>query len=208
MHDKASPQTASAGGAGVAGGAQLSEPDGCDRELLDAMAALREDLVVRACRMTRNVDEANDLVHDALMRAMKARDKFRRGTNLRAWLLRLMANVFVDRCRQRRSHPHLVSLSNDIEPPAPELEEEVAPLSDRITPEEVRAALMQLEPGFRQVYEMRLMRKLSYDQIADELDIAVGTVGTRLLRARAQLRRILQPACARLQAPPAMEVEP
>ncbi len=198
MNGKATSETPS--GAHALGLPSGDRPPAADaRELIDAIAALRRDLLIRACRLTRNADEANDLVQDALVKAMKSVDKFQRGTNLRAWLLRLMVNVFVDRCRKRRSRPLLVPLSSDIDVSEPDRDDNPPALSEQVSYDEVRAALMQLDPAFREVYELRLVRNLSYDQISTELKIPVGTVGTRMLRARERLRRLLDPG----QAPPA-----
>ena len=162
-----------------------------------AVVEHRAALLSKAMCLTGNRDDANDLVQDALVRGVRAIDTFQSGTNMKAWLMRILVNRFLDRCRERRCRPVHESLDKALrmQPTVePQVEEEPPPLSARVTREQLEAALAQLDPHFRTVYELRVVRQLSYVQIARELKIALPTVGTRLLRARKQLCRILTPS--------------
>jgi RNA polymerase sigma-70 factor (ECF subfamily) len=152
-------------------------------------------LMARALRLTHDKDEAQDLVQDTLLRGMRGLHRFQPGTNMRAWLVRIMVNLFLDRCRQHASRPALVPLDDESSSAAtPEVEDDPVPLSAQVTFDQLRAALGQLDPLFRSVYELRITQQKSYEEISQELRIPLGTVGTRLLRARARLCRLLTPA--------------
>jgi RNA polymerase sigma-70 factor (ECF subfamily) len=154
-------------------------------------------LLARALRLTHDKDEAQDLVQDTLVRGMRALHRYEPGTNMRAWLIRIMANLFLDRCRQQAARPALVPLGDEV-PEATTLPyeegEEPPPLSAQVTFDQLHAAMGQLDPIFRRVYELRVAGQKSYEQISAELHIPLGTVGTRLSRARQRLCRLLTPA--------------
>jgi RNA polymerase sigma-70 factor, ECF subfamily len=104
------------------------------------------------------------------------------------WLMTIMYNLFLDRCRRQAREPRVMAI-DDGDIPNPEAG---APEPwEGITPEQVHAAVADLELPFREVYELRLTSNCSYDEIADKLTIPRSTVGTRLLRARQKLRRTL-----------------
>lgn len=153
--------------------------------LADAEPALRR----MARRLCASNDDAADLVQDTFERAM--RSGIPPGLRSpRAWLTRIMHNLFLDRCRSEASrgvqplddrYAEIVQL----EPDGPE------PAWGKITIEDVRAALDQVEPVYREVYQTRMFEGLSYEAIAARLGIARLTVGTRLCRARKRLREVL-----------------
>jgi RNA polymerase sigma-70 factor, ECF subfamily len=177
--------------------ANIGEPAGahpaaCMAGLQQALGDQRQALLIKARQLTRDHDEAQDLVQDAIVRGMAALDRFKPGTNLRAWLMRIMVNLFIDHCRHRAARPALVPVPDDLAEEH-EPEAEPPPLSARVTIEQLQQALTQLDPLFREVYELRIKKNRSYEQIASELHIPVATVGSRLLRARERLCRLLTP---------------
>jgi RNA polymerase sigma-70 factor (ECF subfamily) len=145
-------------------------------------------LYARAMRLVRGHSDAWDLVQDTYERALRGQSSFQPGTNLRQWLMTIMYNLFLDRCRRQSREPRSFALDEHEmacpDPYAPEPWES-------FTHEQVTAALAELEPPFRQVYELRLAENCSYDEIADRLTIPRSTVGTRLMRARHKLRETL-----------------
>jgi RNA polymerase sigma-70 factor, ECF subfamily len=147
------------------------------------------ELFVRALRFERSPVDACDLVQDTLERGLRHFDQFRPGTNIRVWLFTIMFHLFIDRCR-RRSHEQLLERIQAEEVPAPEPDE--ANPWDGINDAQLRRALSQLESPFREIVELHCERRCSYREISERLHIPLGTVGTRLLRARRKLRALLE----------------
>jgi len=152
-----------------------------------------------ACRLTRNPTEAEDLVQDALVKAMRARDQFRAGTNLKAWLFKILTNTFINRYR-RGGLERSVLDGPDADPLADgwvsastmrQLRdpEQLALLP--IVEGEVRKALDQLSPEFRLAVVLCDVEEFSYEEIADIMGCPIGTVMSRLHRGRKQLQKAL-----------------
>jgi RNA polymerase sigma-70 factor (ECF subfamily) len=153
-----------------------------------------QELFVRALRFERSGVDAWDLVQDTLERGLRHFDRFRPGTNVRVWLFTIMFHLFIDRCR-RRSHELLMEPVEAEELPAPE--PEPANAWDEINDLQLREALAGLESPFREIVELHCASHCSYKEISERLRIPLGTVGTRLLRARRKLRSLLsEPAPA------------
>jgi RNA polymerase sigma-70 factor, ECF subfamily len=161
------------------------------RERLEAALVDAEPVLSRiAERMCANAADARDLVQDTLERAT------RQGLppevrNPPGWLVTIMHNIFIDRCRARSRRPNHEPLADQhtnvtqIDPDPPE------PAWSRITVDDVRAALTELDPTYSEVYDLHTFQHWSYDQIAARLSIQRVTVGTRLNRARKKLREVL-----------------
>ncbi|MFL5306826.1 MAG: RNA polymerase sigma factor [Polyangia bacterium] len=145
-------------------------------------------LYARAMRLVRSRSDALDLLQDTYERALRGQGTFQPGTNLRHWLMTIMYNLFLDRCRRQSREPRAMCI-DEHEVASPEAD---APEPwETITDEQIHAALADLERPFREVYELRLLGNCSYDEIADRLTIPRSTVGTRLMRARRKLRETL-----------------
>lgn len=153
----------------------------------------RAGLYASALRFTRNPDDAQDLVQDTLVRALAARDRFEPGSNCRAWLQRILANAFISGYRRRRRHLEIVHDSGDDAVLAlfggdceRARRPEDALLSGELA-DEVVAALAALAPEYRRVVELADLEGLRYRDIAARLGLPLGTVMSRLHRARRQL---------------------
>lgn len=135
--------------------------------------------------LTRNREEADDLVHDAVVRALSAAQQFTPGTNFRAWMFTILRNLFYNEIRRR--HKRTVSLETaDIpEPSHPAHQEESLVLCD------FRRAFWQLNPQYREILILVGASGLSYEQASIICHCQVGTIKSRVSRARAQLTRIL-----------------
>jgi RNA polymerase sigma-70 factor, ECF subfamily len=153
----------------------------------------QRDLYGMALRLARNPDHAGDLVQETLLRAMLAHESFEPGSNLRAWLLRILTNAFINGYRKRRRHQRLTS-----ERPNDALaalygspEDRVPDASDALTAQqlgdEVQTALQKLGPQYREVVERADLRGEKYRDIASSLRVPIGTVMSRLFRARREL---------------------
>jgi RNA polymerase sigma-70 factor (ECF subfamily) len=158
--------------------------------------ALRHGRALRsiARRLTGDRDEASDLVQDTLERALCCGGGLA-SQALYAWMVAVMRNLFIDRCRQRRVRLRCLHAfywcgwESFLEPDAPD---ETLPTSSSLTYDDVTEALLKLAPPFREVFELSA-RNLSLSQIGAVLGIPAATAGTRLFRARRKLRAILAP---------------
>ena len=138
-----------------------------------------------ARRLCRNQLDPDDLVQDVFEKTMRSVHAIPEGVNERAWLSRVLHNLFIDKLRRRaarREDP----LDEPVEAPA-----EDQTWWQSLTAEEIRATLARLPEDQRVTFELFAFEGRSYDDIAAALGIAKGTVGTRVLRARQKLREIL-----------------
>lgn len=160
-----------------------------------------DSLYRTALRMTRNPADAEDLVQEAYLRAFRSLHQFRVGTNLRAWIFRIMTNAYINEYRKRSRRPTSASL-DDLEEfylydhlidsgvqPSDQRPEDI--VLDRLTADDVIEALDDLSDDFRQVVLLADIEGFSYREIAEIMDIPVGTVMSRLFRARRRLQRSL-----------------
>jgi RNA polymerase sigma-70 factor (ECF subfamily) len=160
-----------------------------DPGFLETAQSYAPVLASLAVRLTGNEADASDLVQDTYERALRAYERLPADANVRAWLIAILHNLFIDRCRRARRAPRMTELLPDTaaSPPDPE----PPPAWTNVTREEVTAALDKLDPTFRRVYELHAVEGRSYQEIAEALGIPKNTVGTRLIRARKKLKAIL-----------------
>jgi RNA polymerase sigma factor (sigma-70 family) len=138
-----------------------------------------------ACSLTRDSADAEDLVHDALVRAYERRSTYRQGGNLRAWLLSIVHNVFVDRIRSRTAAAaREVAIGNW-------LDANVEPSQDHVVRlAQIRNAFFHLPQEQRAALHLVAIEGLSYQEAADTLGVSLGTLMSRIGRARARLRSL------------------
>lgn len=160
----------------------LSDEGAFTAELL----GLRRALYQRAVFLTQDRTAADDLVQATIERALIARDRYRRGTNLRAWLLLMMRNLFIDGRRRAAFQVGTV----DEESALPGAEAEPSPL-DLLSGEDVAQATERLGRDQREIFNLAYVERLSYREIARRLGITANATGGRLLRARTRLRVLL-----------------
>jgi len=142
-----------------------------------------------ARRLCGNPHDAGDLVQDTLERAIAGFARLPPGARHRSWVMTILRNTFIDRCRRAAARGRHDELDDEVMPAS--LAEPVEPAWVGIDPDRVRAAIGQLGDDFRIVVEMHLVERRSYEEIAAALGIPKATVGTRLLRARKKLRALL-----------------
>jgi RNA polymerase sigma-70 factor (ECF subfamily) len=128
---------------------------------------------------------ADDLVQDALERALTRLDTFQPGTNMRAWLFTILRNAFINDLRRARLAPTAPETIEGMMAPAPPSQDHGLALGD------LRRALDRLSPEMREVVLLIGLEGLSYEEAADILKVKVGTVKSRLSRGRESLRRLL-----------------
>jgi RNA polymerase sigma-70 factor (ECF subfamily) len=154
-----------------------------------------------ALRMTRNPADAEDLVQETYLKAYRGYGGFRAGTNLKAWLYRILTNTFINAYRSKRRHPEETELEDGedfylfhrlggLEAAAAgrSAEDEVL---DSFTDEEVKQALESLPEAFRMAVLLADVEGFSYKEIAEIMEVPVGTVMSRLHRGRRALQKAL-----------------
>lgn len=153
-----------------------------------------------ALRMTRDPTQAEDLVQETLLRAYRFWHKFQQGTNIKAWLFRIQTNIFINKYRKKQTEMRVIDDRQDDEVVHRYAADESTPYLPPETREdflkhllgdEVMRALDALPFEFRMTVLLADMHDLSYKEIAEVLDCPVGTVMSRLHRARKQLQQNL-----------------
>ncbi|WP_291314645.1 sigma-70 family RNA polymerase sigma factor [Corynebacterium sp. UBA2622] len=161
---------------------------------------LLDQLYGGALRMTRNPQDAEDLVQETYLKAFNAFDSFKPGTNLKAWLYRIMTNTYINtyRKKQRRpletsaeditDHQLYTSSSHD----STGLESAEVEALKNLPNSRISEALNSLNEDYRMVVYYADVEGLAYKEIAEVMDIPLGTVMSRLHRGRKQLREMLK----------------
>lgn len=166
---------------GVSGAADETADDVRHR-LTDEIPRLRRYARV----LIRDPTYADDLVQDCLARAVARLDSYEPGTNLRAWLFVILRNVVINDYHKGRRGPTLMELSEAQGSLSTAAEQE-----QRLLLDEVRQAVQQLPEEQREIILMVPVGGLAYEEVAQILDIPIGTVRSRLSRARTALRELL-----------------
>ncbi|MEA3399860.1 MAG: sigma-70 family RNA polymerase sigma factor [Armatimonadota bacterium] len=156
------------------------------------------DIFHAALRMTGDQADAEDVAQEALLKAYGAFDQFELGTNFRAWILRILTNTYINEFRRRRRTPEMttwdllpreelgkVSREDAAEDP------ELAALEGQLDAE-VEEALSEIPEVFREAVVLCDMHGMSYNEIAEALDIPIGTVRSRIARGRGLLQEKLR----------------
>ena len=174
--------------------AQRGDADAFEQLLLE-----HQKNVYNLCyRMAGNPDDAMDLSQETFLRVWRCLDQYQFVSAFSTWLYRLCSNICIDFLRRRRRQQTVPLTFEDADgeeqtyavPDAQPLPEEQVEL--KLTRETLAAAMAQLLPEHRAVLQLRVVNEMSYEQIADVLDIQIGTVKSRLSRARNQLKKILE----------------
>jgi len=162
-----------------------------DQENEFARIALRymDSVYSLALGMTRDATEAEDLVQDTYLRACRFFDTFQRDTNFRAWLFTILRNIYINRYRRESRGPQMVDISGI--QMSSEVTSDSTPENDifsRLLDDDVTDAMNSLPTSFHTAVVLSDLEGLSYKEIAEELDIPIGTVMSRLYRGRKLLR--------------------
>jgi RNA polymerase sigma-70 factor (ECF subfamily) len=179
---------------------ELNRNDDARREFEQLALPQLDALYSAALRLTKNDRDAEDLVQESVLRAFRFWDKFERGTNLKAWLLKILTNIFITNYWRKTKERSAVdgneretvqthSMSRDAADAAQNPEEMVF---DRMLSDDILKAIDALPLDFRMTVILADIQELSYKEIAEVLECPVGTVMSRLYRGRKILQSSLQ----------------
>ncbi len=159
----------------------------------------RDQLYKSALRMTRSAEDAEDLIQETFLKAYKYYGRFAEGTNLKAWLFKIMKNTFINTYRKRKLQPTKVDFDDVREGLEETLMErgtvlnanpEEGFLFDEVD-HEVRDTLVSLPYDYKMVVLLADLEGFAYKEIAEILEVPVGTVMSRLYRGRRMMERAL-----------------
>jgi RNA polymerase sigma-70 factor (ECF subfamily) len=159
----------------------------------ETMLPYMDQLFSYGLYLTGDRDAASDLLQETYLRAFRFHDKFESGTNARAWLYRIMKNTYINEYRRIKRLPDHVEFDEQLSPY--QMAANTQPVDDSLRAkiegetfgDEVATAIAALPEKFKSVVILRDVESLPYEEIADVLEIPVGTVRSRLHRARAML---------------------
>ncbi len=149
-----------------------------------------------ALQLTRNVADAEDLTQNAVVKALRFHDKFKEGTYIKAWLLTILRNTFINEYRKRSRTPVIVELSGTEAAATPVTPKAVGDAGRvdamlELLDDDVRLAVAELPEDFRQAVIMADLEEKSYKEISEIMGCPIGTVMSRLYRGRKILRERL-----------------
>jgi RNA polymerase sigma-70 factor (ECF subfamily) len=153
----------------------------------DLALPLFDQLYNFASWLTHDATEAEDLVQETYVKALRGFSGFQAGTNFRAWIFRILRNAFLT----SRAGLKMVALDDNIEEPPSEAASPEATLVAQANRQAVRDALGELAVPHREILLLCEVEEMSYEEIAQVLSIPIGTVMSRLFRARKALRTVL-----------------
>ncbi len=153
-----------------------------------------------ALKLTRNTSDAQDLTQNTAVKALRFHNKFEQGTYIKAWLLTILRNTFINEYRRRSRRPSFVELTGLETQPESQTKSDTGPQAIRTDPaelmelleDEVKVAIESLPEDFRKAVIMADLEDYSYKEIADVMGCPLGTVMSRLYRGRKLLREKLE----------------
>ena len=177
---------------------KLSEDD--RRRFQDDALPLLDSLYGAALRMTRNPADAEDLVQETMLRAYRSFDSFEPGTNLKAWLFRILTNAYINVYRKKQREPQKVSadelqdfdLYQELKDHDPEFQKTPETIVlDSLVDSDILQAIDELPEQFRLAVMLSDVEGFSYAEMAEIMDVPMGTVMSRLHRGRKALQKRL-----------------
>src|SRR5216684_2383596 len=157
-----------------------------------SLSGYMDGLYGYAMVLSRNPAVAADLVQETYLRALKAKTSLRASSNVKSWLFTILRNIWLNHLRHERAGPTLAELDSDENLADVSVATTEDPLDLYLRKQErVRAAIQQLPVEFREIIILREYEELSYSEIANVVQCPVGTVMSRLARARSKIGALL-----------------
>lgn len=159
----------------------------------ETVTPFRNHLYNFGLKLTQNPDDADDLVQDTFVKAFRFHDKFENGTNIKAWLFMILKNTFINNYRRSTRQPDRVDYENvqnfyeNVKPEDVRGEHTEKDAFADLLDDEISNAISELEEDYRTVVILSDIEGFTYDEIAEFIDRPVGTVRSRLHRARKML---------------------
>lgn len=142
-------------------------------------------MMVVCMRYTNDREEARDVLHEAFMKVFKNLKKFNRGTNLGAWIRRIMINTAIDHYRKTAKRPNLVEINQAVH------EADSQDVVGDLSAEEILGMVQKLSPAYRTVFNLYVVEGYSHKEVGDLLGISEGTSKSNLAKARAKLQQMV-----------------
>ncbi|GAB4404572.1 MAG: sigma-70 family RNA polymerase sigma factor [Bacteroidia bacterium] len=136
-------------------------------------------------RYTSDREEARDVLHEGFMKVFRNLRKFTRGTNLGAWIRRIMINTAIDHYRKSAKRPNLVEINHAIH------ETDVQDVVSDLSADEILAMVQDLSPAYRMVFNLYVVEGYSHKEVGDMLGISEGTSKSNLAKARTKLQQMI-----------------
>jgi len=152
---------------------------------------LRPHLNQFAIKFTKNVEDADDLVQDTLMKAMRYAQMYKEGTNLKGWLYTIMRNTFINNYRSVSKRQAIVTTSEDLNSVQLSISASNNLAENKFIQKDINAAMSALSPEYYIPF-IKYFEGFKYHEIAEELNIPIGTVKTRIHVARKMLKANLK----------------
>jgi RNA polymerase sigma-70 factor (ECF subfamily) len=162
------------------------QPEAKPEDFRQLLVAHLPHLRAVARALTGHRDRADDLVNDTILKALSAESQFRSGTNIKAWLITILRNHYINGLRRSRIEVETVDEIPEAALPTEPNQEHVVAMN------EVVAALMSMSVEHREILVLVSAAGLSYEEAAEVCGCAIGTIKSRLNRARSELKRVLE----------------
>jgi RNA polymerase sigma-70 factor, ECF subfamily len=167
-------------------------PANSDKELTVDFSEYLNGLYGYAVVLSRNRTQAEDLVQETCLRALRAMERLRPDSNIKSWLFTILRNIWLNQLRQSRTEVVELDLDeNSANQAVDTAKDPYAAYVSKVERDQVRQAIEQLPLEFREIILLREYEDLSYEEISSLLDCPPGTVMSRLARARSKLRDLL-----------------
>jgi RNA polymerase sigma factor (sigma-70 family) len=155
------------------------------------LLSLQTSLEYFARKLTQNQEDANDLVQETYLKALTFRDKYVHHTNLKAWLFTIMKNIFINNYRRNKKGRTIMESTDNLNYYSRRISEHPITPESRLSEKEILEVVATLEDDHRIPFEMHT-QGYKYKEIADELDISIGTVKSRIFFGRKKLMSRLE----------------